>query len=101
MPEVYKKQYSAIYETIAEIMKDSAEMIATDRYDNYSRVLDTAEECKDNISILRKNLLDGIQSSESQPNMQVSLVYLNLLQESQEMVSIMRHQLRAAYKFVN
>jgi hypothetical protein len=64
-------------------------------------VLDAAEKCKDDLSVLRKNMLDNIQQSENMPNIQVSLVYLNLLQESQEFLSIMRHHLRAAYKFIN
>jgi hypothetical protein len=33
--------------------------------------------------------------------LQVSMVYLNLLQESQEFLSIMRHQLRSAKKFMD
>ena len=32
--------------------------------------------------------------------LQISLVYLNLLQESQQLLSNMRHQLRAAKKFM-
>lgn len=31
---------------------------------------------------------------------QVDLVYLNLLQETQQLLSVMRHQLRAAKKFM-
>jgi hypothetical protein len=32
--------------------------------------------------------------------LQVSLVYLNILQETDEFLNIMRHQLRAAKKFI-
>ena len=32
--------------------------------------------------------------------MKINLIYLNVLQESQEFLSVMRHQLRAANKFL-
>ncbi|CCZ12510.1 putative uncharacterized protein [Prevotella sp. CAG:1092] len=39
-----------------------------------------------------------MQTSHTQ-NLQAGLVYLNLLQESQQLLSNMRHQLRAVKKF--
>ena len=36
---------------------------------------------------------------ENECGLNVSLVYLNMLQESQELVSILRHLLRAMRKF--
>ena len=41
------------------------------------------------------------KDQDAAANMKTSLLYLNILQESQEMISIMRHQLRAAYKFIS
>ena len=40
-----------------------------------------------------------MQSDRDETNLKISLVYLNILQESQEFLSIMRHQLRAANRF--
>lgn len=48
---------------------------------------------------MRKNVIDHMYQDNS-TNLKVSLLYLNILQESQEFVSIMRHQLRAARKFL-
>ena len=58
-----------------------------------------ADECKDELSVVRKRHIDRIQQAKGNNNLQVSLVYLNLLQESQQLLSNMRHQLRAAKKF--
>lgn len=101
MPESYKKQYAPVHSAIGELMKESVTMMSTGQFDSYYNVLDKADKCKDDLSVLRKSMLDDIQQSENTPNIQISLVYLNLLQESQEFLSIMRHQLRAAYKFMN
>ena len=54
---------------------------------------------KDELSFIRKRHFDRIQSDHDMANLKISLVYLNILQESQEFLSIMRHQLRAATRF--
>ena len=41
------------------------------------------------------------QDANAEQNLKVALLYLNILQESQELISIMRHQLRAARKFLD
>ena len=63
-------------------------------------VLAEADECKDELSVVRKRHIDRIQEEKDNKMLQVSLVYLNILQESQQLLSNMRHQLRAAKKFI-
>ena len=69
-------------------------------YENYHEILAEADACKDELSVLRKKHIDRIQHLSDNSLMQISLVYLNVLQESQEFLSVMRHQLRAAKKFM-
>ena len=54
---------------------------------------------KDLLSTVRKRHSNRIQQSDDS-DFKVSLVYLNILQESQQLLSNMRHQLRAAKKFI-
>ena len=75
-------------------------VIDTNRYDDYRNIMAEADTCKDDISLLRKRHIDRIQQTENNKMLQVSLVYLNMLQESQEFLNIMRHQLRASKKFM-
>ena len=81
-------------------MRMSCELIETGRYDSYREILAEADACKDELSVLRKKHIDRIQHMTDNTLMQISLVYLNVLQESQEFLSVMRHQLRAAKKFM-
>ena len=81
-------------------MRMSCEQIETSRYENYREILAEADACKDELSVLRKKHIDRIQHLSDNSLMQISLVYLNVLQESQELLSVMRHQLRAAKKFM-
>ena len=91
-------EFMPVKNTINELMKATCEQIETGRYDNYRQILADADTCKDNLSVLRKKHIDRMQQSSDNSLMQVNLLYLNVLQESQQLLSNMRHQLRAAKK---
>lgn len=93
-------EFMPVKNTINELMKATCEQIETGRYDNYRQILADADTCKDNLSVLRKKHIDRMQQSSDNSLMQVNLLYLNVLQESQQLLSNMRHQLRAAKKFM-
>ena len=100
LPEEYIKEFTPTRQKINDLMKMSCEQIETGRYENYREILAEADACKDELSVLRKRHIDRIQNMGDNTLMQISLVYLNVLQESQEFISVMRHQLRAAKKFM-
>src|SRR5574344_768434 len=100
LPAEYSKEFETIRGKIDSLMKQSEEMISTNRYDIYSQVLNEADDVKNLISSVRKHHIDRMQNDKDNSILQVSLLYLNMLQESQEFLSIMRHQLRAAHKFM-
>ena len=100
LPEEYVKEFTPIRQKINDLMQMTAEQIETDRYENYREILAEADACKDELSVVRKKHIDRIQHTKDNTLMQISLVYLNVLQESQEFLSVMRHQLRAAKKFM-
>lgn len=97
--DIYMEEYEPVRAQINDLMTRSEIMILAHRYDEYTAVLDAAQRCKLQLSSIRKIHIDRMQEAEDLTTYQISLVYLNLLQESQEFLSIMRHQLRAAKKF--
>ena len=100
LPAEYTKEFAPVRQKINDLMRMSCEQIETTRYENYREILAEADACKDELSVLRKKHIDRIQHLSDNSLMQISLVYLNVLQESQEFLSVMRHQLRAAKKFM-
>ena len=80
-------------------MSQSESRITTDRYDHYTNVLAEDERCKKELSAVRKHHIDRMSQEQGNTHLQVSLVYRNVLQETQKFLGIMRHQLRAAHKF--
>ena len=100
LPAEFVKEFAPIRQKINDLMQMTAEQIETNRYENYREILAEADACKDELSVVRKKHIDRIQHTKDNTLMQISLVYLNVLQESQEFLSVMRHQLRAAKKFM-
>ena len=101
MPKKYLDEFESVRRRINEMMKHTDQMISTNRYNLYRETLIISDECKDELSALRERHLNFMQKDQNAAaNMKTSLLYLNILQESQEMISIMRHQLRAARKFL-
>ena len=98
LPSVYTAGFEPMRRQINELMRQTEQMISTGRYELYQQTLTTADECKDQLSVMRKEVLDRMQNAQIH-QLKASLLYLNILQESQEFLSVMRHQLRAARKF--
>ncbi|WP_028897366.1 inorganic phosphate transporter [Prevotella sp. HUN102] len=99
VPQEFVDEFEPIQRKINELMKLTENFISTNRFESYRDVLADADQLKDELSVLRKQHLDRMQKANGNADFQVSLVYLNLLQESQQFLSAMRHQLRAAKKF--
>lgn len=101
LPLSYIDEFRPIREEINDLMRQTESLISASRFDNYRTILANADKCKDLLSVVRKRHIDRIQQNSDKNNLKVSLVYLNILQESQQLLSIMRHQLRAAKKFMD
>ncbi len=100
MPKSYVDDYAPIFGKVNDLFADVERMIADNNYDNYDKVQHEADEYKNELSLLRKRHIDRMHYQENNDEYKISLIYLNLIQETQELLSIMRHQLRAANKFV-
>ncbi|MCH4148776.1 MAG: inorganic phosphate transporter [Prevotella sp.] len=100
LPEELKEEYKPLMIHINGLFSETISQISTSRFGNYRETLEEADRLKDELSQVRKRQIDKIQQIRNEGQLQISLVYLNLLQESQQFLSNMRHQLRAAKKFM-
>lgn len=100
VPQLYIDEFRPLRATINDLMQQTETQISTCRFEHYRDTLTLADKCKDELSVVRKRHIDRITEMKDNNLLQISLVYLNLLQESQQLLSNMRHQLRAAKKFM-
>lgn len=88
LPTEYIEEFRPIRAQINDLMQQTESQISTCRFENYRETLALADQCKDELSVIRKKHIDRIQQSKDNSKLQVSLVYLNLLQESQQLLSL-------------
>lgn len=72
-------------------------MIRTNDYSHVEELMSESAAVNEQLTELQQLQLNRIQ--EEQGSINVSLVYLNVLQESQEIISALRHMLRASRNF--
>ena len=79
-------------------MESTRTDIENNNYADADDILVKGDALKNKISALRKVQMNSLQETDN-AGLKASLVYLNILQETQELVSIWRHLLRASRFF--
>ena len=98
LPTVCVEEILPMKKKIVDYLMRSERIVEDKDFEHIDSLLAEEEAYKTKISALRKEQEDRLQTDLSQ-GIKVSLVYLNLLQESQELLSGMRHYLRAYKRF--
>ena len=88
-------EFLPIREELCQLMDRTQTVIENNNYAEADDILVKGDALKNKISALRKQQMNRMQEADS-TSLKASMVYLNILQESQELVSIWRHLLRAS-----
>lgn len=91
-------EFLPIREELCQLMDRTQIVIENNNYAEADDILVKGDALKNKISALRKQQMNRMQEADS-TSLKASMVYLNILQESQELVSIWRHLLRASRFF--
>ena len=92
------KEFLPLRDTMLYLLKRTGAVIASGDFSEVDKIREQCEDFKLCLSRTRNGQMERMQSSKD--NITVSYVYLNILQETHEMVSSLRHLLRAARHFV-
>ncbi len=97
LPQNYSKVFEPLRLEILGLLSSADEVVGTPDERATSLLREECDRIKDRISLLCREVYADLRNGSAEV-MTVSYVYLNLLQESQEMVSALRKQLRASLK---
>jgi len=86
-----------IKQQVEDFLGRSIAAIESDDREALNTVLNEEENYKRHISALRKQQMDYLQEDES--NINTTIIYLNILQETQELISSIRRVLRSYKRF--
>ena len=97
LPDNYKSELDPLLNDVCNYLERTKGMISSGHFNTADELLVEGNAIKSRISQIRHQQQDRMQREDS--NIKVSLLYLNTLQEMQELVSMMRHLLRASKRF--
>lgn len=97
--KTYINEYRPIMEKVHSLLDKAEKMIQTGDYSSYETTLRVFQETIAELSALRKKHIDRMQTEEG-INLKTSQLYLNLIQETSELLNTTKHLVRACYHFV-
>ena len=97
LSKIYIEEFSPYCRDVYNVLKDINEIISTGDYTNAEEVSSRAKDLKHSLASLRKEQTMRLHQSEG--SLRMDFVYLNLIQESHELLSEVRNLLRGSNKF--
>lgn len=93
----YIEEFSPYCRDIYNTLKDINDIITSGKYENSHEVSERAKDLKHSLANLRKT--QTMRLHQSSGSLRMDFVYLNLIQESHELLSEVRNLLRGSNKF--
>lgn len=97
LPKECIKEFIPLRDTLVYLLEQTSDAIKSGNYEYAQDIRMEGDKLKESFSVIRKIQMNRMQDEDT--NLAVSYVYLNMLQESQEIVASLRHLLRAANRF--
>ena len=97
LSERARNEFIPVRDEMIALMTQARDVIISGDYDKADIILKEGDGLKNKISALRRHQMNRIH--DESVNVKTALVYLNILQESQELASSWRHLLRASRMF--
>ncbi len=97
MPEQYADELRPLTQNVLNYVRQVQGMIVSGDFSRFDEAVVEGNALKAQISTVRHKLQNHIQHEDA--NIKIALLYLNTLQELQEITSMLRHLIRAAKRF--
>ena len=97
LPVEYIRELEPVCKDVSDLLEKTEKVILSGDFSKSDEILVEGNAIKARISEIRHLQQERIQHEDS--NIKISLLYLSTLQETQELVSMTRHLLRASKKF--
>lgn len=97
LSKLYVDEFSPYCRDVYNVLRDINEIIASGNYENSDEVSSRAKDLKHALASLRKE--QTMRLHQSKGSLRMDFVYLNLIQESHELLSEVRNLLRGGNKF--
>ena len=96
--KTYVNEYRPVMEKVLLLLDTAAGMISSGDYSDYEHMLRVFQGIIADLSALRKKHIDRMQREDG-INFKTAQLYLNLIQETSELMNTTKHLMRASYHF--
>ncbi len=97
VPIKYVNRFMAIRNEVLKLIRSTREMFESDDFTNAETIRNDASKIQQSLSAYRKCIIDDLQNTGV--NIEAMTVFLNMIQESQELLGSLRHMIRGMVKF--
>lgn len=97
LPKQFVKEFVPIRDEVVEMFEKASEIIKEGEYGQIDALLAEGNDMKSRLSAMRHHCQNTLNKEDS--NIRLDLLYLNTLQETQELTATLRHLLRATKRF--
>lgn len=100
IPSEWAEEYEGIMNDIINLIQRIEFVLRSNNFKEYSNVTQSCEDIYGKLSMVRKRQLERIQKDDSKTSMRTQTIYLNMIQEGQELVNNLKYVMRYSNKFV-
>ncbi len=97
IPASDAEPFIAIRDAMLRIFRRTEEMLMSNDFRQAEAIRSDSQSLQSSLSRFRKQTLNSIQDSDT--NLEATLVFVNIIQESQELIGSLRHMIRGVVKF--
>lgn len=97
MPEDYALEFGQLRSRVCDLLHSAGSIISQGLTQESDEARALCKSLKSAVSATRKTHIERIQNEKT--DLKVALVYLNMLQETQEILNVLHHLLRTSRKF--
>ncbi len=98
VPREFVGKFIDFRNRVVDCFADGSALVKDIKADGVEVFRANAQELQDSLSLFRKEILDTLQNNEA--NIEAMILFINMIQESQELVGSLRHAVRGMAKFV-
>lgn len=99
LPKEYKNEFLPIASKITDVMQDIIDDMKSGKYIKQSDTIKKCNNLVEKLTKMRRDQIDRLRKGDA--GLRVLSVYLNMIQESRELVNDVKHLVRESKRFVN
>ncbi len=97
VPQSVSGPFGSLRFEVTKVLDNTIKMFESGDFSEVEKLRSESQTLQATLSQHRKDILDTMQDSST--NLEAMLVYVNLIQESQELIGTLRHMMRGVHKF--